>query len=84
VLASVGYSADEITRFVEDGAVAEDGLEHAARGLAGTEARHARSAGKGAGRLADGRGQALGRDLDLDDDRALGGGGGRDLHRREG
>ena len=79
---AIGRLDEPVDRLLEDGAVAEDGLEDAAGRLAGSEAGDLGPAGEGAGRLADGLGQALGRDLDLDEDRALGSGGGGDLHRR--
>src|SRR5262249_14322041 len=66
---------------VEDGPVAEDGLEDAARRLAGPEAGDAGAAREGAGGLAHGDRQALGGDLDLEDQGALRSGGRGDLHR---
>ena len=79
---AVGRLDEPVDGLVEDGAVAEDALEDAARRLAGPEAGDAGPLREGPDGLADGPGELLGRDLDLEDDRALGGWGRGDVHRR--
>ena len=73
---------EPVDGFVEDGAGAEDRLEDAAWRLAGPEAGDSRPLRERSDGLADRAVKAIGRDFDLEDDRALGGRGGSDVHRR--
>ena len=66
---------------VEDDARAEVALEHRAGRLARPEAGDAGPPGEGADRLVEGLVQALGRDLDLEQDGRLRGSGSGDVHR---
>ncbi len=65
---AIGVLDEVLDGFVEDDAGAEMALQDRARGLARPEARDARPTGEGADGMADGRVQALGGDLDLEQD----------------
>ena len=78
---AIGVLHQVVDRLVEDDARAEVALEDRSRRLAGPEAGDAGPAGEGADGRVKGRVQALGGDLDLEQDGRLGGGGPGDLHR---
>ena len=78
----VGGLDERVDGLLEDGRGPEDALEDRARRLAGPEAGHARAARQARHGVADGPVEPVGGDLDLEDDGALGSGGGRHIHRR--
>ncbi len=79
---AVGPLDEAVDGLVEHGSGPEHSLEDGSRRLAGSEAGDAGAAAEGADGLVDGAAEALGGELDLENDGALRGRGGCDVHRR--
>ena len=79
---AVGVLDQVLDRLVEHGGGSEDALEDRSRGLARPEAGDARAAREAERGIAHGAVQPVGGHLDLEEDGALGCGGGGHIHRR--
>ena len=79
---AVGVLDEVLDGLVEHRAGPEDALEDRPRGLAGPEAGDPGAPGQAADGVADGAVELVGGDLDLEEHRAVGSGGGSHLHRR--
>ena len=77
---AVGIVDQVLDGLVQDDAGPERALEHRPRSLAGAKAGDARTAREPPDGVIDGAAQTLRRELDLEDERAVGRGGGGDLH----